>query len=106
MDVSPVINDVTVIIGLFTPFLTAIVIRAKDHDWIKGAVSILAAVVAGIVISAGHDAGFDLNDTINQATGIVSIHIVSWLMVTGALVKRVSDRTAGFGLDFGLDLGR
>lgn len=98
MDVSPILDQTNVIIGLFLPFVTAVLVKARETDWVKGAVSVVSAAIAGIIISAGHDTGFDFDNAVNEASGIIAVHLASWAMLTRQAVAWLNDRTKDFGL--------
>ena len=100
MDISPVLDEATVIIGLLTPFVTALVAAASTrvreaNDWVRGTVSVLAAAAAGVVISASQSAGLEAAEATDQATGILAVHLTTWLMVTQTAVGRFLETARG-----------
>lgn len=99
MDISPVLDEVTVIIGLITPFVTALVAAVsmkvrEGNEWVRGAVSVIAVAASAAVISIGQSAGFELSEAVDQGSGIIAIHIASWLMVTKTAVEKFRDNVA------------
>jgi len=100
MDISPVLDEATVVIGLITPFVTALVAAVSTrvrlaNGWVRGVISVLAAAAAGTVISIGQSAGFEAAVAADQATGILAVHLASFLMVSRTAVAKFLETATG-----------
>lgn len=93
MDISPVLDEVTVIIGVITPFVTAAVAAgsAKVREaeaWARGVVSVIAISVAALLVTISQDTATEVDTVLDQASGILAVHIASWMMLTKTAVAR------------------
>lgn len=93
MDISPVLNEWALAIGVLTPFVTAAVtagimkIREAD-EWVRGVVSVIAVAVAALLVTVSQEAATEFSLVVDQGSGILAVHIASWLMLTKTAVSR------------------
>jgi hypothetical protein len=99
MDISPVFSETTILIGLLTPFATATLAGAfksirDGAEWVQGSVSTVAILAAALVIVISQGTADELESLVNQASGILAVHLTSWMMVTRQAVEETVDAVA------------
>ena len=100
MDISPVLDEWTVTIGALTPFVTALVAAVstkvrEGQDWVRGTVSVIAVAVSGLLMTVAQDTATEFDTVVNEASGILAVHIASWLMLTKTAVSKFLDTVQG-----------
>ena len=77
-----------VLLGLVTPFLTAVLTKLRDPDWFKGLVSLAGAAAVGLFVEmqqVGLDA-VELRGVIESAVAAFGVHLMSYFGVTKDMV--------------------
>lgn len=97
-DISPIINETNVLFGVLAPFVTALLVQARTSESLKGMVSIVYAGVVAFIINATGAVELEVNEIVNQATGVLAISLTSWLLVFKAAAARLNEKTAYLGI--------
>ncbi len=87
-----------VIVGVLSPFVTALAAKSGTPDWFKGVLSICTAVVAGVVNQLLTDGSFDLTNALTDASAVWSTHLLTWLGISSAAVAAVHEKTKDAGV--------
>jgi len=79
------------LIGLITPFLTAILTRVHTPDWKKGILSITQASIIGMAAAAfSAGPGFNWTVALNDGIAVWGTHLLSYFGVTATMVGRLN----------------
>jgi hypothetical protein len=89
------VNTWLLLLGLVTPFVTAILTRVDTNDTVKGAVSALVTALVAFVITGIEDGDLTWQAFVNGWLQILFSHAGSWLLVTSKPVEIVNARTPG-----------
>lgn len=100
MDWSINIEPWVVLVGVLTPFLTAVAAKLNTPDWWKGLLSITWAAIAGVIGGfVDSPSGFDWDVAWADAAAVWSTHLLTWLGLTRDAARKVHEATADLGFN-------
>lgn len=88
------------LIGIITPFITAICSKVRTSDWQKGIISITQASIVGILGAAfTSKSGFDWTVALNDGIAVWGTHLLTYFGITSTMVDRLNVVSTKWGRD-------
>lgn len=80
------------LIGVITPFITAVVTRVHTPDWKKGVISITLASIVGLIggMIDASGTGFDWRMALNDGIAVWGTHLLTYFGITATMVERLN----------------
>ena len=92
------INELAILVGMVTPFITAVTTKVNEKDWFKGLVSMTLALAGGAAIAATESGGVELASTLENGVTVWAFHLMSYFGISKDAVADVAAKTRSFGL--------
>lgn len=83
------------VLGLVTPFVTAILTKVGTNDTVKGGVSVVLTAGIALMVTAMKDGSLTWELFVNGWLQILLVHAGSYFMLTSKPVQRVHESTGG-----------
>lgn len=89
------------LLGVLTPFATAIIAKMRTPDWWKGLISITLSAGVGIVsalFDAPDGSTIEWSTAVANGFGVYLLHLASYFGITSDMVHRLNRVTSAFGI--------
>ncbi len=91
------VKTILLLLGVVTPFVTAVLTKAGASEGTKAAVSAVVIALVALVTTGLSDGSLTWEKWLNGSIQILAAHLATWLMA-GKLVAKTNDATANVGV--------